>query len=211
MKNMIRLTILAIVCHAFLLFGGCTKQADLYHMGLTVTGVMDEMVKSDDYFYLTMDQESLKPYRDDFIANDYDSPTRVLTITVPSTEAMLNELGMNDDGKYDNLSDSLKQQISAAYSLLGIVSLLNATGDTNHFIIINNYVAHLNFEGYSLAQPTAYLYLFETGTPIFVLFTPDGDSVKADGVFYYPEETVTLSSVREQFEPFGCTVNQLLV
>lgn len=208
-KNFVVLTIVLLIATMCLL-SGCNRDADLYEIGLQVTTAMDEIVKSDYYFQLLGYGEENVPSREGFIANDYDSPERVYIITIPDTESMLKKLGGIDDENYNQQSDTIKKQIIDYHSFITIVpNIINGNNGNEAVVISQSCRVKLSFGKCKLKSEVAYLYVFETGTPILVLFTPDHNSVTAQGVFLDSNKLNSLSEVRELFETFGCTVNNL--
>lgn len=129
------------------------------------------MLKSEEYFDITLNNNQYKSYKEKLVANDYDCPVRVFSIDIPDTEVILKNLGADEYDIYENLPDTLKQQINNRVSFLTIASKLNyEKNDTNAVVVYNNYTAGISFKKYSLSKPIAYLYIFETGKPILVLF-----------------------------------------
>ena len=190
-------------------FTGCQK-VDLYQAGLEMTVLMGEMVENDDYANLLIGNYSevdIGKVR----AKDYDTPVKVYNISQSTFEKTIEELSKNGSTfkeTYEKLPDSLKEQLKQRINFSSVINLNNqSSSNFEQIVLANNFVAQRSKKG-TIKQETAYLYIFETGKPIIVLFTPiTNEEYRMVGMFFMVEECETLSEVRTLFEPYGCEVS----
>jgi len=208
MKKVMSVIAICIIACLTVIFSGCSKTADLYDLGLQMTIQMEELVKSDYYAELAGLNDSMKPEREKFIANDYDTPVKVFSISILDSKKILENLGEISEDKWNALNPSIQEQILNKVSMQTILNYVNFkynSGST--FAVISNYTAKKQFENYSLKENIVYLYMFETGTPVAVTFTGYNGGIEAQSQFLLLPQTSTLSDIRELFTPFGCNVN----
>lgn len=223
MKKTIAIIIL-ILCITFIFsLTGCNKQESLYEYGIEVTTLIGKMVKDEAFLEYTGITTMAKPKPDltpinMFAANDYDTPIRAYKVTTPQLEAYRNYYLKDKNEIFDKLSDEMKDSINKRYNLafkdgsfiFQIVNNKYFTGEITweDNIIANDMFAVKEFK-IKLKEPVNYIYVFETGKPIIVNFTPkDKKTIIATGMFFFGDCT-SLSSIREDLEPFGCTVENL--
>lgn len=218
------LAILILIITFIFVFTGCNNQISLYEYGIEITSLIGKMVKDEAYLeYLGITsfakpKPELSPINT-FAANDYDTPIRTYTVTNPELEKYRSYLLKNQNEIFDKLSEEVKENINKKISL--------TLSDNNFLFQICNY-RYYNDKGYSwedyiianntsvikeynikLKEPINYIYVFETGKPIIVNFTPkDKKTTIATGMFFLGNCS-SLSSVREELEPLGCTVENL--
>lgn len=209
------LALFLLICTILFLFVACGKQEDLNKMGMEMTAILDEMVKSDKYLQIyNIELEDVAESRQKFIANDYDTPIKKFSITYPNSEKMLDNLISTGEIEIDDLnslSDSIKEQILQRVSPQGIIYNINSIEDHSlyNYILRSVYVAKKQFDNCKINDNIIYLYVFETDMPIVITFESKGDSVCAEAQFLLVKEKNTLSELREIFEPFGCEVNPI--
>lgn len=189
------------------MFCGCSKTADLYQLGLQMTTQLEEIIKSDFYAEIIGLAESCNETRKSFIANDYDSPVKVYSITAPDSYTMLEKMAGTDEEAWNQLSDTIKEQLLNKFTMQTLFININANSDMNTLAVVSLFYVSTQFENYSLKEDITYLYMFETGKPVAVTFTADNDRIQATAYFVLLPQTSTLSDIREIFTPFGCTVN----
>ncbi|MBE5754072.1 MAG: hypothetical protein E7340_01870 [Clostridiales bacterium] len=113
-----------------------------------------------------------------------------------------------DETQLDKLSDNLKEQIEYKFSFSTIINTLN-NNDYKTAVLSNSFKATKTFDG-KISSSEVYLYTFETGKAIAVIFEPFGEKqFTATGYFVFVENLSSLSKIREVFEPFGCTVENI--
>lgn len=75
---------LYLLCILMFLLTGCNaSKADLYNYGLKAATLMEEMIKNEDLKDLLLSYSPSNSGFDNFIANDYDSPTNTYKIELP--------------------------------------------------------------------------------------------------------------------------------
>lgn len=194
-----------ILCFLSLGISACNNSPDLYQKGIEITTIMGEMVNSETYVEMIVGGGHCN--LDLVKAKDYDTPTRAYKISIPAFDLFVQNMKSVDETKFNELPDNLKEQIENKYSFLTIVSFLNSYyGSSESLLLWSSLFASKTFDG-KISSSIAYLYTFETGRPIIVLFEPfGGERFKANGQFVFAEDLSSLSKVREVFERFGCTV-----
>ncbi len=205
------ITISVLLCLTSLLFVGCNQNQGLYEKGLEMTKGMEELVKSDLYFEsVTSGIEKVNKARQNFIANDYDSPTKVYSISMLSrekAEELCVGLLKTDElrEQWNNCNDFVKEQILNKCTMQSIYTWINNKQGIDAISFCSLYYAMKQFDGFDLKEEISYLYIFETGKPIIVTFEKSANGMKATAQFLLLEDT-TLSGVRDEFSKFGCNV-----
>ncbi len=207
MKKWLIKTSCVLLCFLFAGLVACNNSPNLYQKGIEITTTMGEMVNSETY--VEMMGVPSNSNIDLIKAKDYDTPICVYKISSPSFDAFVQNLNL-DKTKLDELSENLKEQIENKYSFSTIINLLNQEVfniyGTDALVLSSSFVANKVFDG-KISSSSMYLYTFETGKAIAVVFTPFGENkFKASGHFVFTEDISSLSKAREIFEPFGCTV-----
>lgn len=207
MKKLSAIFLAIISCACFVLCSGCSEQLDLYDCGKEMTIQMEELVKSDFYADNSGLSVELKSIRNDFIANDYDTPIKTYSIKMHDKNELVFKMLNITESDWNDVSSAAQEQLLEMVSLQLVISRINLdVGDINVHIFTSNYIITKRFDNYSLKTETAYLYLFETGKPIIVTFTPCHDGITAQAQFLAVGDKTSLSDLRELFEPFNCTV-----
>lgn len=196
-----------LICLISVATAACGKTPDLYRAGVEVTTLMGETTNSEQYrevMGISDEQTSLVK------ANDYDSPARAYKISVPTFETLYEK--MNNEGvlRLDELSDDLKEQAKTRLNIYTVLNFVNMHyGSASCLAASSVFTAEKRFDG-KIASSVVYLYIFETGIPIAVVFEPFGEKqFTAKGIFLWAGDTSALSKVREVFEPFGCNVENI--
>lgn len=199
--------IILSICCTFAV--GCTKETDLYSLGLQMTKTMEEVVKNDFYSNYCV-SSYIKEERHQFIANDYDTPIKVYDITL-FTDAKTQFLKLNTitEEEWNELPESVKEQLLNKMKMPTVVTNINAKNGINIFAVANSYVITKQFEGCSIKNDFSYLYVFETGKPIMVTFSPSHNGVNAIAQFLITEKVNSLSTLRELFGNYDCQVSVL--
>ena len=216
--------IIVIVCISFIcIFTGCNNQINLYEYGIEVTSLIGEMIKDETYLEyleitsLAKPKPELSPINT-FTANDYDEPIRTYSATNPELEKYKSYILQNKKEVFDKLSDEIKKAINQKINIMlssnnfifqiSSYKYFNEEYSWEDYIIANNTSVIKEFN-IRLKEPINYIYVFETGKPIIVNFTPkDKKTTIATGMFFLGDCS-SLSSIREELEPFGCTVENL--
>lgn len=196
-----------LICLISVALAACGKTPDLYRAGVEMTTLMGEMTNSEQY----REVMGISDEQTSFVqANDYDSPARAYEISVPSFEDLYEK--MNNEGvlRLDELSDDLKEQAKTRLNIYTVLNFVNMHyGSASSLAASSVFMAEKRFDG-KIASSVVYLYIFETGIPIAVVFEPFGEKqFTAKGIFLCAGDISTLSKVREVFEPFGCNVENI--
>lgn len=187
-----------------------TKQV-LCDKGLEVTVLLGEMAASEEYAtLLNLDNETKELLKRYYVAYDYDTPTAVYEIGQADWQKVYEKADSDALEELMKIPENVREQ---AELMLGnytaiMVQFLSQYG-YHLFSIFHNVTATKRFS-VSLSYDTGYLYLFETGEPIFVTFDRAGaDEIKAVGRFVKSESFTTLSAIREAFQQYGCSVEKI--
>ena len=212
MKKILTKLCYVLLCLLCVCLVACGNTHDLYQKGIEITTLMQEMLYSDQYQSI-MGYNDIGIYNFDYVkAKDYDTPTRMYKLTEPTFEAFFDLTNLDDEKKtqFMELPDELKDQIKKRIGFNTIFSVINQQdNDFEIYLISSAIIANKTYYG-NLPQTVAYLYTFETGKPIAVVFKQTGNNqFTASGYFVFAEGLTSLSGVREVFEPYGCTVEVL--
>lgn len=207
--------LIILSCLMVFVFPACKKDVNLYNEGIEVATTMEKMVKSDDYFGLTvsLDNDFQQIREEKLIANDYDTPIKVYSISIPNKDTYLRETGVLETEEWANLSSELREQVKNTLTDEFIFNtILNSLISYNNsykekVTIFNLLVYRKAIQDSSLKSSIMYLYIFETGNPIIVLFSASNNKIDVEGHFILSDELNSLSSIRGMFEEYGCEVN----
>ena len=191
-----------IRCH-----GGVRKNARFVSGG---RGSDDSYGRNDEFRTISGSNGYIR--RADFVGESqrHDSPARAYKISVPTFETLYEK--MNNEGvlRLDELSDDLKEQAKTRLNIYTVLNFVNMHyGSASCLAASSVFTAEKRFDG-KIASSVVYLYIFETGIPIAVVFEPFGEKqFTAKGILLWAGDTSALSKVREVFEPFGCNVENI--
>ena len=205
----------ALMILLMITFTGCQK-TDLYQAGLEMTVLMGEMVANDDYVSMVIGNNSDIDI-DKVRARDYDTPVKVYSITSPTFEKSLEKFlqnGATFKENFEKLPESIKEQVKQQINFSAIISIVSHEMESDFdsyesVVLTNSFLAQKKKEG-KIEQAIIYLYVFETGQPIIVEYTPiTNKEYNIASRFFLSKECNTLSGVRTLFEPYGCEVNSV--
>lgn len=180
---------------------GCDKELNLYEAGIDVTSSMELLVK--DEAYVERMVGSHKTAINDYIASDYDTPVKVYSISKHDTDKVMEMFSEDMVGLSEEAMKQIRLNAESFSSVIGMV--LNSVSGSSDLLWIANVIRCTKvYEGYTLDEECAYLYLFETGKPILVYFREVNGDVYASGYFFLQD--TTLSELRDLFAPFGSEV-----
>lgn len=193
----------------FFLLISCSKKIktdELYDYGLELTKLMETLVK-DSAYREVLGTETYDDFIDEnVVANDYDSPIKVYEVTKPIAEKFFEQLPAYDKEKYDRLSEEAKEQIYGKVNYNTVCTSLNSVR-SEHIIVSTMLTISKTFSG-SISNEIGFLYVFETGVPIFVTFKGESE-ILANATFVFSDDLDTLSKTREIFGVFGCEVKDI--
>ncbi len=183
--------VMAMTIITMLMLGGCGEEQSggksLREHGMDLVRIMEEMVKNDNYGKLVGgDNSTLEELRIQLAAGDYTSPEAVYEMSVPSIQSILT-LVNESEGSYD-FSDALNRQLDNKSASV-LVNQLNAMKGTAALACSSLYTAGKSFVSNELSENTIYVYTFENGYPVAVVFTAGEDhAVTAQGTFILSED-----------------------
>ena len=160
--------LIILSCLMFFVFPACKKDVNLYNEGIEVATTMEKMVKSDDYFGLTVSiHDDFQRIREEkLIANDYDTPIKVYSISIPNNDTYLRETGVLETEEWANLSNELREQVKNTLTDETIFNtILNSLISYNNsykekVTIFNLLVYRKAIQDSSLKSSIMYLYIF---------------------------------------------------
>ena len=205
-KKFITIACCSLLCILSLFLTGCTtSEHQLYKYGLQICLDMENMVKNEDIRNFYQDDISdLEP----FIANDYDTPIAVYKIGLPTIDETLKILLLDRYEQFEKLPEYWKEHLEYSANITTLqlnIAMLEA--DTINFYTISNYYLTKQLEGKTI-EPQAFLYTFETGTPIMITFQQYNDKILATSMFIASDKLNSLSNVREVFAKYSCTIEK---
>lgn len=177
------------------------KTANLYESGIETALVVEEMAKSEIYKeYIGVDYDITN-----VLAEDYRAPISVYSISSPTFEEFFQAVEAGDlEEKWDSLPDSIKEQMEGGFDLFHFI-IVNYGGE-QQLAISSVFQASLRFDG-KIDEKIAYVYVYETGTPIVVTFTPICDhGYSAMGSFLFGVDCTSMEKIEEVFKPYQCEV-----
>lgn len=155
---------------------GCSnaapKESSLYAQGLDVANLVVQAAQSDAYLDQLSGNASLREILEDAAQGDYSSPKAVY-------ELRFSSLPVETDTLPEPLATALHQQL-----LPTMISQLNAAAGAETLAAASVCTMSKTFVSSDATDDTLYLYQYEAGFPIAVIFTPgEGGAVSAKGCF----------------------------
>lgn len=203
MKKLLSLIILSAI--ALTALSSCASlgyysEDELYELGTEVVGTMKKLIKSDEYgeiFGVASVLETAKTVD----LSDYDDPEAVYAVTLPSIDELYEAIGASDED-WDDLSDTVKEQLEARLGFSNIATMLNNRMGTSAIAASSIYIAMVKDENLRLEEPVTYVYVYES-VAVAVTF---GKYETAQGQLIFVEDT---DDVEDMLEDFGCDVTEL--
>lgn len=179
-KRMILLAMMLLIA-----LSGCAGLGNsgksLYEHGMDVIALMEEMVDSSSYGSLMSGAAEIEQMRQALATGDYAAPQAVYEIEVPTMGDIL--AYAESENVTESFSDSLKKLLDNR-SAASLVNLINSRSGTAALATSSVYTAAKTFVSSETKENTIYLYTFQNGNPIAVVFTTGEDStVTATGTF----------------------------
>lgn len=182
-----------------------SQDVDLYHAGLDMISIMEEMIQSEEYADI-IGADGVEELLELVDTNDYDYPTAVYSISMPEIHDLIKILDFSVADQWNGLSDNLKGQIEKKITFSTIVSMINAQQGSQRIAFSSVYTATDKNENIKVDDTIIYLYVFKEGTPIAITFSKSGSVV---GQFVFLEDIDTLSNARAAFEKYKCIVTKI--
>lgn len=207
LKRRLFATVLALAMILSLCACGATsKERTLRGTGLTMIGVMEEMVNSEYYIEFHTTSEDLKAVISTIAEGDYSEPIAIYSITAPD-----NLSDMWDESPHDleSLSEPLRDAVLQKAFGPATIARINAAGGAETLAATTVCTASETFVCQEATEDIIYLYVFENGCPAAVCFTIGEDhAVSASGTFIVNEQFDGSSqeSVAAFFAEYGAEV-----
>ena len=196
-----------LVMMLLIALSGCAAPGNsgksLYEHGMDVIALMEEMVDSSSYGSLMSGAAEIEQMRQTLAAGDYTAPQAVYEIEVPTLGDML--AYAESDAVTESFSDSLKQLLDNR-SAASLVNLINSRGGTAALATSSVYSAAKTFVSSQTEESTIYLYTFQNGNPIAVVFTTGEDgTVTATGTFLMADgfDAASVEQLQALFQEAG--------
>lgn len=173
MRKYIIIVLAALVSLALCGCGNtAAKGSSLYTQGLDVANLVVQAAQSDAYLDQLSGNSSLREILEDAAQGDYSAPKAVYELRFSSLP---------------EVSDTLPEPLAKAlhqWQLPTMISQLNAAAGAEALAAASVCTMTKTFVSSGVADDTLYLYQYETGYPIAVIFTPGEDgAVSARGCF----------------------------
>lgn len=192
-----------ILCAALaaLVLVSCADGKSPVEHGMDVVAMLDEMAGNTDYLSALTGKEEVLAIAAELDAGNYEQYRTVYRITIDE-EKLRGFLGFTDV----EMSDSLKNYFNNG-ALSSVITRLNAAHGVNYTMVSSLCTAGKKFVSRGITENCIYLYTFEKGTPIAVIFgRGEDDAVSASGYFILDEDFRPLSvpdveALFSEFEP----------
>ena len=184
-KKTMKKKILLLAMILMITLSGCTSTGNsgksLYEHGMDIIVLMEEMVSNSSYGSLMSSAAEIEQMRQTLATGDYTAPQAVYEIEVPTLGDML--AYAESDAVTESFSDSLKKLLDNR-SASTLVNLVNSRTGTAALATSSVYTASKTFVSSETRKSTFYLYTFQNGNPIAIIFTTgEDDTVTATGTF----------------------------
>ena len=195
------LSLLVLVLIFALSLSSCAgKSKSLEKCGNDVISLMDDMLRSDEYAENFGVANEHKEIVEKLRSGDYSSASAIYELSIPE------ESLTHGDFDFDDYSGDLKEHMRVSlYS--SFVSQLNAKeGGSTQVVATSIFAASKSYVCKSLEDIAVYLYVFENGYPIVVVFTPgESGAIRAYGNFLLNEgvNTDDAEQIEESFSELG--------
>lgn len=161
--------------------GPGNSRKSLYEHGMDVIALMEEMVGSSSYGSLMSSAAEIEQIRQTLADGDYAAPQTVYEIEFPTLGDILTYA--ESEVTTESFSDSLNKLLDNR-SASSLINLINSRSGTAALATSSVYTASKTFVSSGTKESTIYLYTFQNGNPIAVVFTTGEDStVTATGTF----------------------------
>lgn len=177
--------IILLIMILLIALSGCAgpgnSRKSLYEHGMDVIALMEEMVGSSSYGSLMSSAVEIEQIRQTLADGDYAAPQAVYEIEFPTLGDILTYA--ESEVTTESFSDSLNKLLDNR-SASSLINLINSRSGTAALATSSVYTASKTFVSSGTKESTIYLYTFQNGNPIAVVFTTGEDStVTATGTF----------------------------
>ena len=191
--------ILCAVLAAMMLTSCAGGKSPVEH-GMEVVGLMDELVGNRDYLSALSGNSEVLEIAAELDAGSYETYRSVYRI-IPDADRIRESLGLADV----TMSDGLRTYFDNG-ALASVITKINAAQGLNETVAASVCTAGRKFVCKDITEHCIYLYTFETGTPIAVVFGKGDDgAVSASGYFILDEDADlrSLEDVQKLFEEYS--------
>ncbi|MBQ7931206.1 MAG: hypothetical protein IJ334_09365 [Clostridia bacterium] len=191
--------ILCAVLAAMMLTSCAGGKSPVEH-GMEVVGLMDELVGNRDYLSALSGNAEVLEIAAELDAGSYETYRSVYRI-IPDAGRIRESLGLADV----TMSDGLRTYFDNG-ALASVITKINAAQGLNETVASSVCTAGRKFVCRDITEHCIYLYTFENGTPIAVVFGKGDDgAVSASGYFILDEDADlrSLEDVQKLFEEYS--------
>ena len=191
--------ILCAVLAAMMLTSCAGGKSPVEH-GMEVVGLMDELVGNRDYLSALSGNSEVLEIAAELDAGSYETYRSVYRI-IPDAGRIRESLGLADV----TMSDGLRTYFDNG-ALASVITKINAAQGLNETVASSVCTAGRKFVCKDITEHCIYLYTFENGTPIAVVFGKGDDgAVSASGYFILDEDADlrSLEDVQKLFEEYS--------
>ncbi len=181
------------------ILSSCTAGKSPVEHGMDVVAMMDELVGNTDYLSALSGKEEVLEIAAELDAGSYERYRAVYRISLDA-DKLRQSLGLADV----ELSDDLRSYFDNG-ALASVITKINAAQGLNQTIASSVCTAGKKFVCDAITEHCIYLYTFEKGTPIAVVFGKGEDgAAAASGYFVLAEdfEPMSVTDVEALFEEY---------
>lgn len=172
-------------------------EKSLYEQGLDMIAMMDEMIRSDFYRDTMSPSYEIEELASNLALGDYTSPEAVYELSVPEFATLLALLDEDMTG-LETLSPKLQAQLNDK-NTSAFITRLNAMEGATAIAASSIFMANKLFVNHELTDNTIYLYTFEKGHSIAIIYiVGENNAVNASGYFLMDENISTTSAIELQ-------------
>ncbi len=172
-------------------------EKSLYEHGLDIIAMMDEMIRSEFYLDTMSSSREIAEKAAELAHGNYTNPETVYELSVPDFAVLLALLDEEMTG-LESLSPQLQAQLNTR-SASSFITQLNAMEGVTAIAAGSVFSASKLFVNHEITENTIYLYTFEKGQPVAIVYTPgENHAVNATGFFLMNEDISTESAMELQ-------------
>lgn len=188
---------------AALVLTSCAGGKSPVEHGMEVVGLMDELVGNRDYLSALSGNAEVQKIAAELDAGSYETYRSVYRVTFDA-DRIRESLGLADV----TMSEGLRTYFDNG-ALASVITKINAAQGLNETVAASVCTAGRKFVCKDITEHCIYLYTFENGTPIAVVFGKGDDgAVSASGYFILDEnaDLRSVPDVEELFEEYSPAV-----
>lgn len=172
-------------------------EKSLYEHGLDIISMMDEMIRSDFYLDIMSSSTEIEEKATELAQGIYTRPKAVYELSVPDFAVLLTLLDEEMAG-LESLSSELQAQLNTR-SASSFITQLNTMEGATAIATSSIFMASKLFVSHEITQNIIYLYTFEKGHSIAIVYTlGENNAISASGYFLMNENISTESAMELQ-------------